>query len=61
MDEYLEETVELINSIPIEMMELMDQLNVIYAYTELAEKVRPIYEKYQSKKKTYFIKNSKED
>jgi hypothetical protein len=61
MDEYLKESAELVNSIPIEVMEPIDQLKVLYAYMELAEKVRPIYEKYQSKKKTYFVKNSKED
>ena len=61
MDKYLKETAELVNSIPIEMMEPIDQLKVIYAYMELTEKVRPIYEKYQSKKKIYFVKNSKED
>lgn len=61
MNEYLKRTANLINSTPIEVMDPMDQLRIIYAFMECAEKVGPIYEKYQSKKKTYFIKNSKED
>lgn len=61
MDEYLKRIANLINSTPIEVMNPMDQLRVLYAFMEYAEKAGPIYEKYQTKKKTYFIKNSKED
>lgn len=61
MYEYLKRVANLINFTPMEVIDPMDQLRIIYAFMECSEKVGPIYEKYQSKKKTYFIKNSKED
>ena len=58
MNEYIEEFNELVNSIPMDEMNPMDQLAIMGAWMELIQKVRPIYEKYAWKgdtKKTFLM------
>ena len=63
MDEYIEEFNELVNSIPMEEMNPMDQLAIMGAWMELIQKVKPIYEKYAWKgdtKRTFLMRIKKE-
>ena len=58
MDEYIEEFNELVNSIPMDEMDPMDQLAIAGAWVKLIQKVKPIYEKYAWKgdiKRTFLM------
>lgn len=59
MDNLFEEFAQLLNAVPMDDLNPMDQLTVLAAYTELIQKVKPIYEKYAWKgdtKKTFLMR-----
>ena len=64
MEGYFDEFVQLINTIPVDKMEVTDQLAVAMAFAEMIKKVNPIYQKYLFKdnvKKTFLMRIHKEE
>ena len=59
IDEYINEFNELVNSIPMEEMNPMDQLAIMGEWMKLIQKVKPILEKYAWKgdaKRTFLMR-----
>ena len=46
MEGYFDEFVQFINTIPVDEMEVTDQLSVAMAFAEMIKKVNTIYQKY---------------
>lgn len=54
-----EEFIQLVNDIPVDDLDPLDQLAVLTAFTEMVQKVKPIYQKYLFKdnvKKTFLMR-----
>ena len=64
MDGYIEEFTNLLQSVPIDELNPMDQLTVMMAFVKLIETTKPILEKYALKgacKNTFLMRINKED
>lgn len=59
MEGLFEEFIQLVNDIPVDDLDPLDQLAVLTAFTEMIQKVKPIYQKYLFKdnvKKTFLMR-----
>ena len=59
MGDLFEEFFQLVNDIPVEDLDPLDQFAVLTAFIEMIQKVKPIYQKYLFKdnvKKTFLIR-----
>ena len=64
MEGYFDEFIQLINTVPVDEMEVTDQLAVAMAFAEMIKKVNPIYQKYLFKdhvKKTFLMRINSEE
>ena len=64
MEGYFDEFIQLINTVPVDEMEVTDQLAVAMAVAEMIKKVNPIYQKYLFKdhvKKTFLMRINSEE
>lgn len=64
MRDLFEEFFQLVNDIPVEDLDPLDQFAVLTAFIEMIQKVKPIYEKYAWKgdtKKTFLMRIHKEE
>lgn len=64
MGDLFEEFFQLVNDIPVEDLDPLDQFAVLTAFIEMIQKVKPIYEKYAWKgdtKKTFLMRIHKEE
>ena len=59
MGDLFEEFIQLVNDIPVEDLDPLDQFAVLTAFMEMIQKVKPIYQKYLFKdnvKKTLLMR-----
>ena len=64
MEGLFEEFFQLVNDIPVEDLDPLDQFAVLIAFMEMIEKVKPIYQKYLFKdnvKKTFLMRIHNEE
>ena len=59
MEGLFEEFIQLVNDVPVEDLDPLDQFAVLTAFMEMIQKVKPIYQKYLFKdnvKKTFLMR-----
>ena len=64
MGDLFEEFIQLVNDIPVEDLDPLDQFAVLTAFMEMIQKVKPIYQKYLFKdnvKKTFLMQIHNEE
>ena len=64
MEGLFEEFIQLVNDVPVEDLDPLDQFAVLTAFMEMIQKVKPIYQKYLFKdnvKKTFLMRIHNEE